>query len=123
MRKFVTVVTPGRPVLMARLADSPGISPWPALSGLAGLKTRGPQAQSFAAGGAERNQDSERQDLPCRRVAEVPDCPGEIKAERPQYIQTTAGPKGNPLAKNPHKAPHPPAPPPPPGLGAQAPSH
>jgi hypothetical protein len=41
-------------------SPSPGISPSPALAGLASLKARRPQAQSFAAGGAERNQDSER---------------------------------------------------------------
>src|SRR5258706_16167092 len=98
---------------MARLADSPRISPWPALSGLTGLKARRPQAQSFAAGGCEHNQDSERQYLPCRRGTQVQDSQGEIKAERPQQIEATAGPKENPLWKKrkkrqPHTASRPP---------------
>src|SRR5262249_61216822 len=83
---------------------SPRISPWPALPGLAGLKAHRPQAQSFAAGGSDRNQDSERQYLPCRGVAEVQDSQGEIKAEGPQHIEAAAGPKEARFEKSPNKA-------------------
>jgi len=43
------------------------------LTGLAGLKARRFEAESFAGGGAQRNQESQRKHLPCRRVGHVQD--------------------------------------------------
>src|ERR1700736_1061161 len=63
------------------------------LTGPAGLKARRFEAESLAAGGAQRNQHSERQHLPCRRVAHVQDGQVEIVAERPQHIEAAARPK------------------------------
>src|ERR1700683_1648177 len=63
------------------------------LIGLAGLKARRFEAESFAARGAHRNEEPERKYLPCRRVGHVQDGQGEIVAERLKHTEPPATPK------------------------------
>jgi hypothetical protein len=43
------------------------------LTGLAGPDARRFETEGFAAGGAQRDQQSERQNLPCRRITYLQD--------------------------------------------------
>src|SRR5438552_1205677 len=63
------------------------------LTGLAGRKARRFEPESFAAGGAQRNQEAERKHLPCRRVGHIQDRQAEIVAQRLRHIEATAAPK------------------------------
>src|SRR5216684_7789161 len=52
-----------------------------------------PDAESFAAEGAEREHEPEREHLPGRRYANVQSGQGEIIAERPGWLIAAAAPK------------------------------
>src|SRR5258708_24806844 len=59
---------------------------------LARLNAQRPDAESFAAEGAEREQETEREHLPGRRYANVQSGQGEIIAERPGQLIAAASP-------------------------------
>src|SRR5260370_27304448 len=60
---------------------------------LARLNAQRPDAESFAAERAEREQETEREHLPGRRYANVQRGQGEIIAERPGQLIAAAAPK------------------------------
>jgi hypothetical protein len=78
-------------VLLCRLLLSDGGIG--ARSDSASLNPRRLRAQCFAQCRGERNRESERQHLPCRRVAEVENGQVEIDAERVPYIEAAASPE------------------------------